>query len=54
MGLGQAGLLLISCCQGFGLERGKGQGMAKRLTTDSWRSVGPRRHFWSLVIGFPI
>lgn len=47
-----AGSWLIYCSQGFGLERGKGQEMARQLTTDSWKSMGQRRHLWSLIISF--
>lgn len=36
------------------LERGKGQEMARQLTTDSWKSSGQSHHLWSLIISFPI
>lgn len=36
VGLGQAFGLSVRCSQGFGLERGKNQEMARQLTTDSW------------------
>jgi hypothetical protein len=41
---GWGGSLLIYCSQCFRLKRGKGQEMARQLTTDSWKSMGQRHH----------